>query len=446
VVGWWADSPGFAAPPAATIGWWRFPAKGAGSVPAAAGAGCHLRAKRFGEPRRSHGGGGSERAAHLVDRVLPDVPIRQWVLTLPFRLRYRLAWDHDLCRMVAGIFVRAVMAALRERAAWRGVVGGRSGGVTVIQRFGGALNLNVHFHALVLDGVFARGDAGTLSFHETPPLTTLDVAEVLAAIEPRLARVIGRRDAGGVEDAWDAEVPVLAGLAAASVQATGGSAPRRGVERGERIDADEATSERCLVRTNGLSLHAGVVVPAGQRARLEQVCRYVLRPPVASDRLAVAADGRVLVTLRRPWADGTSVVALDPLTFLGRLAVLVPRPRINLLLYQGVLGARSSWRAEVVQLVGASEAEATAPAAAHPQVGERRASPARGLRWAELMRRTFAFDVLACVRCGGRLRLIALIEQTAVITRILRHLGLPSEVPLPRAGRSPPPGSPGAAE
>jgi hypothetical protein len=39
-----------------------------------------------------------ERAAHLVDAVLPDVPVRQWVLTLPLRLRYRLAWDHDLCR------------------------------------------------------------------------------------------------------------------------------------------------------------------------------------------------------------------------------------------------------------------------------------------------------------------------------------------------------------
>ncbi|MEO8520793.1 MAG: hypothetical protein ABI603_05475, partial [Acidobacteriota bacterium] len=53
----------------------------------------------------------------------------------------------------------------------------------------------------------------------------------------------------------------------------------------------------------------------------------------------------------------------------------------------------------------------------------------RGLRWAELMRRTFAFDVLAGGRCGGRLQLIALIEQTAVITRILRHLGLKSEMP-----------------
>lgn len=377
----------------------------------------------------------AERAAHLVDRVLPDVPVRQWVLTVPFRLRYRLAWDHDLCRAVAGIFGRVVMRALQQRATWRGVADGRSGAVMVIQRFGGALNLNLHFHALVLDGVFTRAGEDPLVFHETPRLTTLDVAEVLAAIEPRVARLLERRDVGeSAEDGWQAQAPVLAGLASASVQATRGSGQRWADQAGA-LD-DDLASDRCLARANGFSLHAGVVVPAGQRVRLERVCRYVLRPAVASDRLAVAADGRVLVTLRHGWADGTAVVALDPITFLGRLAVLVPRPRINLLLYQGVLGARSAWRAEVVRLAvapAAADAEPAPASAAAP-----RAVRAGGLRWAELMRRTFTFDVLACGRCGGRLQLIALIEQTAVITRILRHLGLPSEVPASCPPRSPP--------
>ena len=51
--------------------------------------------------------------------------------------------------------------------------------------------------------------------------------------------------------------------------------------------------------------------------------------------------------------------------------------------------------------------------------------------------RTFGFDVLACPRCGGRLRLIALIEETAVIERMLRHLGVPPEIPAPRVARPP---------
>jgi hypothetical protein len=61
----------------------------------------------------------AERAAHLVDHVLPDVPIRQWVLSFPYRLRYLLAWDHDLCRAVVGVYVRAVLGFLRARAAQR---------------------------------------------------------------------------------------------------------------------------------------------------------------------------------------------------------------------------------------------------------------------------------------------------------------------------------------
>ncbi len=58
----------------------------------------------------------TERAAHLVDHVFPDVPVRQWVLSLPYRLRYRLAWDHDLCRAVVAVYLRAVLGWLRRRA------------------------------------------------------------------------------------------------------------------------------------------------------------------------------------------------------------------------------------------------------------------------------------------------------------------------------------------
>ena len=83
----------------------------------------------------------TERAAHLVDAVFPDVPVRQWVLTLPPRFRYQLAWNHDLCRAVVGVYLRAVLGALRGRARRGGVVDGRGGAVAavrIVQRFGGA--------------------------------------------------------------------------------------------------------------------------------------------------------------------------------------------------------------------------------------------------------------------------------------------------------------------
>jgi len=86
-------------------------------------------------------------AAHLVDDVLGDLPVRQWVLTLPHRLRYALAYDPPLCRAVLGVFVRALLGFERRRARARGLVG-RGGAVTAIQRCGSALNTNVHFHTL----------------------------------------------------------------------------------------------------------------------------------------------------------------------------------------------------------------------------------------------------------------------------------------------------------
>ncbi len=210
----------------------------------------------------------------------------------------------------------------------------------------------------------------------------------------------------------------------------------------ETVEAPEPG--RCHARSNGFDLHAGLVVPAGQRERLERVCRYTLRPPVPRERLSVNREGQVVLHLRHRWADGTTHLVFDPIEFLGRLAVLVPRPRVNLVLYHGVLGPRAAWRREVVrretsagggetvviEVLGAQAGQADTPDAAR--------RGARGHRWAELMRRTFGVDVLACPRCGGRLRLIALIEEAAVIGRILRHLSLSTVIPAPRPARAPP--------
>ena len=118
----------------------------------------------------------AQTAAHLTDRVLPAVGVRQWVLTFPHRIRFLLAYDPALCRLVRGIFLRALFGWLRRRARHRGIVDGRCGAVNFVQRFGGALNLNLHFHALVLDGVYTAASpfsprpSSTSSTH--PPTRT----------------------------------------------------------------------------------------------------------------------------------------------------------------------------------------------------------------------------------------------------------------------------------
>ena len=83
------------------------------------------------------------------------------------------------------------------------------------------------------------------------------------------------------------------------------------------------------------SLHADVAVPARRRDQLERVCRYILRPPLALERLTESTGGQFLYQFRRPWRDGSTALLLDPLELLGRLAALVPPPRRPLLAYHG---------------------------------------------------------------------------------------------------------------
>ena len=182
-------------------------------------------------------------------------------------------------------------------------------------------------------------------------------------------------------------------------------------------------------------------VGANDRARLEQLCRYVLRPPLAEHRLRRLADGRVRLELKRPWSDGTTYLLFEPVEFLEKLAALTPRPEINLVLYHGVLAPRARWRARVV-VYGRRVPEptaSTAPLATGPDgTGVTTASP-RAWSWAALMHRAFGIDVLACAQCGGRLRLIATLHDPAVIRTILAHLA------LAHSGQSPGPAPPASS-
>jgi hypothetical protein len=224
----------------------------------------------------------ADTAAHLVDRVLPEVPIRQWVLSLPFALRYRLAYDARLACEVLSLFVRAVFASLRRRARRKwGVRRGQCGAVTFVQRFGDALNLNVHFHSLVLDGVYEPDSDGAVRFRPLPPPADAEVERVARRVARSLARLLERRGLGPEADPAEAdplpaEDPLLAALYAASVAgraATGPRAGRRVVRLGDRIDAEDlplVEGERCTT-VGGVSLHANVAVPARDRLRLEKL-------------------------------------------------------------------------------------------------------------------------------------------------------------------------------
>ena len=180
----------------------------------------------------------------------------------------------------------------------------------------------------------------------------------------------------------------------------------------------------------GFDLHGRIAFGAAQRERLEELVRYCARPPLANDRLEKRADGRYVLRLKSRWRDGTTHLQFEPIELMERLAAQIPKPRINLVLYAGVLAPHSKWRAQAVCF-----ARPTAPdqRACETQTRAERET------WSELMRLTFGLDVLACPRCGGRLKHLATILDERVARRILEHVG------RRRAGAARAPSAPPAA-
>jgi hypothetical protein len=170
----------------------------------------------------------SDTAAHLIDRVFPRSPVRQWVLSLPFALRYRLAYDATMLGKVLAVLTRTVFGSYRRRAREVGIDHAQSGAVTFIQRFGGSLNLNVHFHMLALDGVYAPGREDQPEFFPLRAPDDEEVARIASALAKRIPALWNRHgpDAGeGLQesdpdnpDRLSQDEPWLAALYAASVR------------------------------------------------------------------------------------------------------------------------------------------------------------------------------------------------------------------------------------
>ena len=138
---------------------------------------------------------------------------------------------------------------------------------------------------------------------------------------------------------------------------------------------------------------------------------------MAVPRLSLSSTGKVLYTLKTPYRDGTTQVAFDPVDFVARLSTLVPKPRINLTRYHGVLAPNHRWRGRVTPAKRGKGAKRIAytdvrsPAERHV-----------AMSWAQRLKRIFNIDVEVCSHCGGSVKVIACIEDQDVINRILAHL------------------------
>jgi hypothetical protein len=299
----------------------------------------------------------SESAALLVDEVLPRKPMRQWVLSVPFPLRFLFASQPKIMGKALGIVYHTIATHLTHKAGYTNATA-HTGAVTLIQRFGGALNLNIHFHMLFLDGVDVEHAGSTARFRWVKASTDNELTQLIHTIAHRLARYLERQ--GLLER--DAEYSYLA-LESTDEdpmdQLRGHSITYRiavGPQQGRKVFTlqtlpDERDAYDAPSTSTGnvaeFSLHAGVSTKANQRDKLERLCRYITRPAIAEKRLSLTSQGKVRYELKTPYRDGTTHVIFEPLDFIAKLAALVPKPQVNLTRFHGVFAPNSNHRALV---------------------------------------------------------------------------------------------------
>jgi hypothetical protein len=380
-----------------------------------------------------------EEAEHMTTAILPDIPYRQWVFTLPFDLRYVLAWNADLRNAVHQALMRAINKHYRRDAELQGVQGPVQGAaISVAQRMSSNLQLNFHWHVLLADGVWTEQD-GHATFHPAEPLDTMRVQETLHDAVLRIDKVLkcnGWQDRD--DDPFAQAEPGLAELWKAALL-------------GRPIDDSVALEKKAQLRglprpqgrncaqMDGFSLHANTFVGPAARDELYKLVKYLCRPSIAGKRVTEQEDGRFRVELKTAWRDGTTAVFLSPANLTARMAALIPLPGKPTIRYLGAFAPNAKLRPLVVQAGALAPRRRDRPQApghdcqvaltdaelAHHAVEQARQTSGR-LSWSAAMKITWKIDTLQCP-CGGKRKLVALIDQPPVIKKILAHLGLATE-------------------
>lgn len=360
-----------------------------------------------------------------------------------------------LCAEVVSAFVLELSRSLKRRAKRRfgldSVADAHTGAVAAIQRTDSALRLNVHAHVLALDGVYVRErEDGPLVFLPLPTPTSAEVADVARRTAERIECILRAHGRSLDPQMQDDEPPALCldepGLAACYAAAAQGIAltgERAGQSTLRLVVSQDPRAEAPAARDNnepvaevrGINVHARRVVGGRDRPQIERLCRYVTRPPLAQERLELRRDGRLELTLKNIWRDGTRAIIFEPHDLLARLVAAVPPPRFHLLRYFGVLSGHSALRSEVVPEPEDDPLQRRPPPAAGDQLELLQSDdcrpPARR-RWGWLLKHVFQADLDSCIRCGGPMRWVEAATTPEAIARLMAKHGLAPRAPPTR--------------
>jgi hypothetical protein len=291
---------------------------------------------------------------------------------------------------------------------------------------------------------------GPLVFLPLPTPTHAEVADVARGTAERIECILRAHGRSLDPEMQDDEPPALCldepGLAACYAAAAQGIAltgERAGQSALRLVGSQTPRADTPAARDNndpvaevrGINVHARRVVGGRDRPQIERLCRYVTRPPLAQERLELRSDGRLELTLKNIWRDGTRAIIFEPHDLLARLVAAVPPPNFHSLRYFGVLSGHSALRGEVVPESEDDPLQRRPPPAAGDQLellSDDDCRPPARKRWAWLLKHVFQADVDSCIRCGGPMRWVEAATTPEPIARLMAKHGFAPRAPPTR--------------
>jgi Putative transposase len=287
---------------------------------------------------------------------------------------------------------------------------------------------HIHLHCLVLDGVY-RTTEGLPVFQAVRAPTAEELQVLLTRIIKRLMKFLTRKgyliEEQGMTYLGDTGPETALGpLQQAACTYRIALGPRAGqkVLTFQTISTREPplTPVHC-VDAQGFSLHAEVCCAAHERHKGNIYAVISPAPAIANERLTRNRAGDVVLQLKSPYHDGTTHIVMSPLELMQRLAALVPRPRLHLIRFPGVLASHAKLRPEIIPSSARQAGHIPVPGFPSlpvntntPSAAPAEASPAAApvpMSWARLLKRVFEIDIEHCPQCGGTLKIIAAIEH-----------------------------------
>jgi len=312
--------------------------------------------------------------------VAYPLPHRQYVFSLPKMLRIYFRNNRDLLKKLCKIANECLLEYLRGLTRRPD---GQLGMVMTIHTFGEYMGYNCHLHALVADGLFSPGGM----FYVAPKVSTKPLEQLFRA---RVIKML--------------------------------------VE--EEFLAEKLACKLLSWKHSGFSVHNGKPVKRGDDEGLERVAQYIIRNPFSEKKMTYNEEtGTVIYRSRRHASTKRNFEVFSAQDFIAAITQHIPDKGFQMVRYYGWYSNRARGdRAKKQDLKpqGSSLSPLTVI-----DVSDYQPRWLASKKWRELIKKVWEVDPLECPRCGAEMKMIALIDESAVIEKILRYLGLWSQQALP---------------